>query len=90
MLYFVFTVFIYPNGDKSMNLSFKLFSYLSVIRFLLITARTAPKITDNWMDGAYKNSKIKKVLVIGATEKIPSLLFLIHKLPQHLKHIDFD
>ena len=70
MLYFIFTVFIYPNGDKSMNGIFKLFSCLSVILFLLITACTAPKITDNWMDEAYKESKIEKVLVIGAAKKI--------------------
>jgi hypothetical protein len=70
MLYFVFTVFIYPNGDKSMNGIFKLFSCLSVILFLLITACTAPKVTDNWMDEAYKESKIEKVLVIGAAKKI--------------------
>ncbi len=36
----------------------------------LIVGCSAPKVTDSWMDDAYINSKIEKVLIIGAAEKI--------------------
>ena len=52
-----------------MNSVLRSLSVFGVFLFLIVGC-SAPKVTDSWMDDAYINSKVKKVLIIGAAKKI--------------------